>query len=84
MIDSFFPVSFEAGEVVIFDNSMGDNYYIVDQGELDVYRRVNSADEIPAGTRHRLSGPILKTRGGKMYRKVGSHKAGDGYARREV
>eukprot|EP00943_MAST-04B_sp_MAST-4B-sp1_P002730 g2730.t1 len=41
LINSFFPVRFKKGETVIHQNALGDNFYIVDQGELDIYR-VNS------------------------------------------
>jgi CRP-like cAMP-binding protein/Ca2+-binding EF-hand superfamily protein len=41
LINSFFPVRFKKGETVIHENALGDNFYIVDKGELDIYR-VNS------------------------------------------
>ena len=41
VINSFFPVRFKAGETVIHENGLGDNFYIIDKGELDIYR-VNS------------------------------------------
>ena len=41
VIDSFFDVSFKPGEVCCGDGSHGDNYYIVDEGIVDVYRRGN-------------------------------------------
>ena len=41
VINSFFPVVFKEGETVIHENALGDNFYIIDQGELDIYR-VNS------------------------------------------
>ena len=32
-----------SGEVIVYDGSHGDNYYIVDEGIVDVYRRVKPA-----------------------------------------
>ena len=37
MINSF-SVRFKAGETVIHENGLGDNFYIIDKGELDIYR----------------------------------------------
>jgi CRP-like cAMP-binding protein/Ca2+-binding EF-hand superfamily protein len=42
VVNSFFRVKFKEGETVIHQDSTGDNFYIVDSGELDVYR-VNTA-----------------------------------------
>jgi CRP-like cAMP-binding protein/Ca2+-binding EF-hand superfamily protein len=38
VVNSFFRVNFREGETVIHQNSKGDNFYIIDKGELDVYR----------------------------------------------
>ncbi|NWY99716.1 KAP0 kinase, partial [Loxia curvirostra] len=40
IFDAMFPVTYIAGETVIQQGDEGDNFYVVDQGEMDVY--VNS------------------------------------------
>ncbi|KAB0371813.1 hypothetical protein FD755_016751, partial [Muntiacus reevesi] len=40
IFDAMFPVSFIAGETVIQQGDEGDNFYVIDRGEMDVY--VNS------------------------------------------
>uniref|UniRef100_A0A8C6G2G5 cAMP-dependent protein kinase type I-alpha regulatory subunit n=2 Tax=Pecora TaxID=35500 RepID=A0A8C6G2G5_MOSMO len=37
IFDAMFPVSFIAGETVIQQGDEGDNFYVIDQGEMDVY-----------------------------------------------
>ncbi|KAL1263817.1 hypothetical protein QQF64_004172 [Cirrhinus molitorella] len=40
IFDAMFPVTYIAGEIVIQQGDEGDNFYVIDQGEMDVY--VNS------------------------------------------
>ncbi|XP_070256956.1 cAMP-dependent protein kinase type I-alpha regulatory subunit-like [Myotis yumanensis] len=37
IFDAMFPLSFIAGETVIQQGDEGDNFYVIDQGEMDVY-----------------------------------------------
>ncbi|TFK03666.1 cAMP-dependent protein kinase type I-alpha regulatory subunit [Platysternon megacephalum] len=37
IFDAMFPVTYIAGETVIQQGDEGDNFYVVDQGEMDVY-----------------------------------------------
>ncbi|XP_023569795.1 cAMP-dependent protein kinase type I-alpha regulatory subunit isoform X1 [Octodon degus] len=37
IFDAMFPVPFIAGETVIQQGDEGDNFYVIDQGEMDVY-----------------------------------------------
>uniref|UniRef100_A0A8B9HC02 cAMP-dependent protein kinase type I-alpha regulatory subunit n=1 Tax=Astyanax mexicanus TaxID=7994 RepID=A0A8B9HC02_ASTMX len=41
IFDAMFPVNYIAGETVIQQGDEGDNFYVIDQGEMDVY--VNNA-----------------------------------------
>jgi CRP-like cAMP-binding protein len=42
VIKNFFTVAFKKGETVVYEGSSGDNYYIVNKGTLNVYRRVDN------------------------------------------
>uniref|UniRef100_A0A8C2SEV8 cAMP-dependent protein kinase type I-alpha regulatory subunit n=1 Tax=Capra hircus TaxID=9925 RepID=A0A8C2SEV8_CAPHI len=44
IFDAMFPVSFIAGETVIQQGDEGDNFYVIDQGEMDV--RFNNSKNI--------------------------------------
>uniref|UniRef100_I3KV69 cAMP-dependent protein kinase type I-alpha regulatory subunit n=1 Tax=Oreochromis niloticus TaxID=8128 RepID=I3KV69_ORENI len=37
IFDAMFPVTYIAGETVILQGDEGDNFYVIDQGEMDVY-----------------------------------------------
>ncbi|MFT7804218.1 cAMP-dependent protein kinase type I-alpha regulatory subunit [Arapaima gigas] len=37
IFDAMFPVTYIAGEIVIQQGDEGDNFYVIDQGEMDVY-----------------------------------------------
>ncbi|KAA8581756.1 hypothetical protein FQN60_003337, partial [Etheostoma spectabile] len=37
IFDAMFPVTYIAGETVILQGTEGDNFYVIDQGEMDVY-----------------------------------------------
>jgi cAMP-dependent protein kinase regulator len=36
ILDAMFPVSVHSGEVIIQQNDEGDNFYVIDQGEVEV------------------------------------------------
>ena len=76
VIANFFTVDFKEKEVVVYEGSHGDNYYIVNKGILDVYRPVyeegnnhyivNRGDEME-----------MTTSKGKRYIKVKTLNPGD-------
>lgn len=37
IFDAMFPVVHSAGEVIIQQGDQGDNFYVIDQGEVEVY-----------------------------------------------
>ncbi|UYV65257.1 PRKAR1A [Cordylochernes scorpioides] len=46
IFDAMFPVVHKAGEVIIQQGDEGDNFYVIDQGEVDVYVNGNNVCSI--------------------------------------
>jgi cAMP-dependent protein kinase regulator len=40
ILDAMFPVSVHSGEVIIQQNDEGDNFYVIDQGEVEVTYKI--------------------------------------------
>jgi cAMP-dependent protein kinase regulator len=40
ILDAMFPVSAHSGEVIIQQNDEGDNFYVIDQGEVEVTYKI--------------------------------------------
>ncbi|KAM9462775.1 protein kinase, cAMP-dependent, regulatory, type I, alpha (tissue specific extinguisher 1) b isoform 1-T1 [Clarias gariepinus] len=49
IFDAMFPVTYIAGETVIQQGDEGDNFYVIDQGEMDVYVNNEWATSIGEG-----------------------------------
>uniref|UniRef100_A0A9J8C1Y4 cAMP-dependent protein kinase type I-alpha regulatory subunit n=1 Tax=Cyprinus carpio carpio TaxID=630221 RepID=A0A9J8C1Y4_CYPCA len=49
IFDAMFPVTYIAGETVIQQGDEGDNFYVIDQGEMDVYVNSEWATSIGEG-----------------------------------
>ncbi|KAL7870096.1 hypothetical protein AOLI_G00140840 [Acnodon oligacanthus] len=49
IFDAMFPVTYIAGEIVIQQGDEGDNFYVIDQGEMDVYVNGEWATSIGEG-----------------------------------
>jgi cAMP-dependent protein kinase regulator len=49
IFDAMFPVHRHAGEVIIHQGDEGDNFYVIDQGEVDVYVNGNHVTSIGEG-----------------------------------
>ncbi|XP_046631570.1 cAMP-dependent protein kinase type I regulatory subunit-like isoform X1 [Daphnia pulicaria] len=49
ILDAMFPVSAHSGEVIIQQNDEGDNFYVIDQGEVEVFVDGNMVTVIGEG-----------------------------------
>lgn len=49
IFDAMFPINYIAGETVIQQGDEGDNFYVIDQGEMDVYVNNNLVTTIGEG-----------------------------------
>lgn len=45
IIDAIFPLTKKAGEVIIKEGEDGNNFYIIETGQLDCYKRLNPFDD---------------------------------------
>ena len=88
VIDSFFDVRFQPNEVIVYDGSHGDNYYIVSEGTVDVYRKLepshcgkNNNDPLMSSAGEINEKPldhlIITTPSGKDYTRVRTLNSGD-------
>lgn len=41
ILDAMFPVSAHSGEVIIQQNDEGDNFYVIDHGEVEVTYKIS-------------------------------------------
>ena len=76
VIANFFTVDFDPGEVVVYEGSRGDNYYILNKGVLDVYRRIDNLDNVDE-TYLGEDNKMITSKGRKRYVKVKTLNPGD-------
>jgi len=78
VINNFFTVDFKENETVVYEGSCGDNYYIVNKGILDVYRRVDNVQtSVKPDTLATLVDGKMTTQTGKQYIKIKTLHPGD-------
>ena len=77
VIANFFTVDFKPGEVIVYEGSPGDNYYIVNHGILDVYRRVDNIGPVKSEVLALNTNNQMETTTGKLYYKVKTLNPGE-------
>lgn len=55
LVEAFEGVDKKAGDVIIRQGDIGDNFYVVDQGKVEVYKKSGDGPDVKASERQHMT-----------------------------